>query len=316
MCRLCIISFLFLLCSGLQLRAQDCRPDGNLIRSVSVFTDPGDGSEQTHILWNTPSDLTLVVGYIIYEYIGVSRGCTFPIDTVFSPTVATYTCNGFNPDGYTIAVYNGSTSPGNLQQHHIPPIIQTADYNACNYSVSLSWSSYVGWYESDILYHVYAIIGGQTLQIAENIANTSFVWEDAPDNTVIDFYVQAVHKNDLGVVSHSPYSRVTTVTLQRPAFIDISRLDYTGNEVRLTFLVDPGTALTQFDVQRAADADFETRYSFSDKTLTTYAESAAGIFSYRLAAKNDCNQIARVSDTLQNFQLAVMLQGEDRKSVV
>jgi hypothetical protein len=78
--------------------------------------------------------------------------------------------------------------------------------------------------------------------------------------------------------------------------------------VQLNFYIDPSTALTQFEIQRAAGADFETQYSFSDKTLATYAESAAGIFRYRLAAKNDCGQTARVSDTLQNFILGVTLQ--------
>jgi hypothetical protein len=292
------------------MRAQ-CRPEGNLIRAVSVLTNPVDGSEQTHILWNTPSDLSLVVGYIIYKYVGVSQGCTVPVDTVFNPLATTYTCSGFHPQGYTIAVYNGATSPGSLQQQHVPPIIRTVDYDPCNYSVSLSWSPYVGWAEADILYNLYAVISGQTQQLAGNIAGTSFLWQDAPDNTAIDLYIQAVHKNDVAAVSDSPYQRITTVTPQRPAFMDISRLDYTGNEVRLHFHIDQNTALTQFEVQRAAgDAGFETRHSFSDKTLSTYAEEAAGIFRYRLAAKNDCQQIARVSDTLQPFILGVTLQND------
>ncbi|MDR3180554.1 MAG: hypothetical protein LBT61_01325 [Prevotellaceae bacterium] len=291
------------------MRAQ-CQPEGNLIRAVSVLTNPVDGSQQTHILWNTPLYLTPVAGYIIYKYVGVSQGCTAPIDTVFNPTATTYTCNGYNPGGYTIAVYNGGTSPGSLQQHHVPSIIHTADYDACNYSVALSWSPYVGWDKADILYHVYAITGGQHRLLADNIAETAFLWQDAPDNTAIDFYVQAVHKNDAGAISNSPYKHITTTTLQRPASIDLSRLEYAGNEVRLNFHIDPATALTQFEVQRAADAGFETRYSFSDKTLATYAESAAGVFRYRLAAKNDCGQIARVSDTLQAFALGVTLQND------
>jgi hypothetical protein len=297
------------MCNIVQAPAQDCQPEGNLIKSVSVLTNPVDGSEQTYISWNTPADLSSVVGYIIYKYVGVSQGCTVPIDTVRSPAITDYTCNGFNPDGYTIAVYHGATSPGSLQQHHVPPIIHTASYDSCNYAVSLSWSPYVGWDEADILYHVYAIIGSQTQHLAGNLTGTSFLWEDVPDNTAIDLYIQAVHRNDAAAVSNSPYRRITTVTLQRPAFIDLSRLDYAGNEVRLTFYIDPGTALTQFEIQRAAaDADFETRHSFSGKTLATYTDNAAGIFRYRLAAKNDCGQIARVSDTLQNFMLDVTLQ--------
>ena len=309
MYRLYVILFLFLLCNALQ--AQDCQPEGNLIKSVSVLTNPVDGSEQTHISWNTTDELpATVAGYIIYKYVGVSKGCTVPVDTVYGRDVTAHICDGFNPDGYTIAVYHGATSPGTLQQHHVPPIIHTADYDACHYTVSLAWSAYVGWDETDATYNVYAIIdGAPPLQLAGNIAGTSFLWEDAPDNTAIDLYVQAVHKSDAGVKSDSPYEHVTTATPQRPAFIDLSRLEYAGNEVRLDFHIDPNTALTQFEIQRAADAGFETRYSFSDKTLTTCAESAAGVFQYRLAAKNDCGQVARVSDTLQNFVLGVMSQG-------
>ncbi|MDR0692808.1 MAG: hypothetical protein LBF69_07215, partial [Prevotellaceae bacterium] len=221
----------------------------------------------------------------------------------------TYTCGDFNPDGYTIAVYHGATSPGSLQQHHVPPIIQDARYDPCNYSVSLSWSPYVGWDEADILYHIYAIMGGQTQQLAGNVAGASFLWEDVPDNKEITFYVQAVRKSDAGVKSDSPHVLVTTATPQRPAIIDLSRLEYDGNEVRLHFHIDPSTALTQFEIQRAADdAGFETQYAFSDKTLSAYTDNAAGIFRYRVAAENDCNQIARVSDTLQNFKLDMTSQ--------
>ena len=76
----------------------------------------------------------------------------------------------------------------------------------------------------------------------------------------------------------------------------------------MNFHIDPNTALTQFEIQRAADAGFETLHSFPGKTLATYSDNAAGVFRYRVAAKNDCNQIASVSDTLQNFILDITLQ--------
>jgi hypothetical protein len=132
------------------------------------------------------------------------------------------------------------------------------------------------------------------------------VWQDAPDNMEIDLYVQAVRAD--GVTGDSPYKRVTTTTVQRPASIDLSRLTYVGNEVQLDLHIDPSTVLTRFEVQRAVDNTFETRHSFSDKALSTYAENVDGVFRYRIAAINDCNQIARVSDTLQNFTLGVTLQ--------
>jgi hypothetical protein len=305
--RLYGILFFFLLCIVMQMRAQDCQPEGNLIKSVSVLTR-ADGSEQTHIIWSLPTDLSLVAGYIIYKYVGVSEGCTVPIDTVYGATATTDTCDGFNPEGYTIAVYHGSASPGSLQQHHVPPVIQAASYDSCNYSVSLSWSPYVGWGGAEVIYRVYAVTGGQPRPLTGDLAATSFVWQDAPDNATIDFYVEAVRADDASAVSQSPYARITTTTLRRPAFIDLSHLDYTGNEARLTFRIDPATALSQFEIQRAADGDFEPRYSFSDKALTTYTDEASGIFRYRLAAKNDCNQIARVSDTLQTFTLEATQQ--------
>jgi hypothetical protein len=305
--RLYGILFFFLLCIVMQMRAQDCQPEGNLIKSVSVLTR-ADGSEQTHIIWSLPTDLSPVAGYIIYEYVGLSGGCTQPVDTVLNAMAGTYTCAGFHRGGYTIAVYHGSASPGSLQQHHVPPIMEAAAYDACNYSVSLSWSPYVGWGGAEVIYRVYAVTGGQTRQLTGDLAVTSFVWQDAPDNATIDFYVEAVRVDDATAVSQSPYARLTTTTLQRPAYIDLSHLDYAGNEARLTFRIDPATVLTQFEVQRAADGEFETRHSFSDKTLTAYADEAGDVFRYRLAAKNDCDRIARVSDTLQNFILEAALQ--------
>jgi hypothetical protein len=283
-----------------QLPAQDvCQPVGNLIKSASVLTQP-DGSVQSRILWDVPDSLGAdAVGYIIYKYVGYPH-CNNPVDTIYDRNATSYTCSGFNPGGYTIAVYNGSTTPGNFPQYHVPPIIDEADYNACDYTVSLSWSPYVGWDEADVSYKVYAVIDAQHQQLAAGITATSFVWHDAPDNKTIDLYVQAVRKDDATVTSNSLYERVTTTTVQRPAYIAL-HLTSEGNRVQLTFHIDPDTDLARFEIQRAVDDVFETRHSFSDKTLATYAESATDVFRYRVAAINDCGQIARVSDTLQNF---------------
>jgi hypothetical protein len=140
-----------LLCNALQMRAQPaCQSAGNSITAVSVVTLSG-GSTQTLISWNTPADLSPnAEGYIIYEYVGPPN-CTNVIDTVYGRTATSYTCSSLHPGGYTIAVYNGSAQPGALQQQHAPPIIQDASYDPCNYSVSLSWSPYVGWDEADVL---------------------------------------------------------------------------------------------------------------------------------------------------------------------
>jgi hypothetical protein len=301
-----VIILLFLLCHILPARTQ-CRSEGNMIASVSVITHP-DRSEQTLISWNIPSGLPSgAAGYIIYKYVGPPY-CANAIGTVYDRNATSYTCNGFHPGGYTIAVYNGAAQPGSLQQEHVPPIIHTATYDSCNYTVSLAWSPYVGWDEPDIIYHLYAIIDGQPQRLAGHITGTSFLWQDAPDNKEIAFYVQAVRAGDAGVTSNSPYKYVTATTVQRPAFIDLSHLYYDGREVRLNFRIDPRTALTQFEVQRAAGDVFETRKAFSDKTLVTFSESAESAFRYRLAVKNDCGRIARVSDTLQHFILAMSPQ--------
>jgi hypothetical protein len=263
---------------------------------------------QSLILWDVPADLGAdAVGYIIYEYLGYPY-CNNAIDTIYDRNATSYTRSGFNPGGYTIAVYNGTTTPGNFPQHHVPPIIDKADYDSCGYTVSISWSPYVGWNEADILYNVYAMVNAQLQQLAGNITETSFVWQDAPDNMEIDLYVQAVRENSPEVKSNSPQYRVTTPTVQRPASIDLSRLTYAENEVRLDFRIDPNTALTQFEIQRAVDDAFETRHAFFDKALATYAENIDGVFRYRIVAINDCNQIARVSDTLQNFILNMTSQ--------
>jgi hypothetical protein len=207
-------------------------------------------------------------------------------------------------------VDNGSTSPSAISQHHVPPIISAASYDACNYTVSLSWSPYIGWDEADILYNIYAEIDGLPQQLAANITETSFVWQDAPDNREIDLYVQAVHRNSPAIESNSPQYRVTTTTVQRPASINLSRLNHAENEVQLDFHIDPGTALARFEIQRAADDVFETRHAFSDKTLATYTENVDGIFRYRVVAINDCGQVARMSNTLQNFILNMTSQRE------
>ncbi len=299
----------FNLCfAAVALQAQVCPLHGNMISSVSTECNGGDCG--TLIRW-TVSDDPAVTGYVIYEYLG-GNSCSQEIARIADVSATTYLTNSIAPKGYTMAVIMGKQDQPLTQQHKQPEII-SVDFNPCNYTADIRWSPYTGWDADNTEYAVYAAVNGASTYtlLAEHLADVSYRWVNAPTRVSISILVQAVNKSDVSAVSNTRAWTGYFDFPRLPAYISLSMLDYTDGKARLTFAIDPSTELTGFEVQRAAaGASFSSVASFGDKTTVTYTdEPGAAAYLYRIAAKNDCDSVAAVSDTLSNIVVTMLQEG-------
>jgi hypothetical protein len=256
-----------------------------------------------------PSNLSPdAIGYVVYEYLG-GNYCMTEIARVSGRNATSFVADGITPLGYTIAVDEGiRVLP--ITQRHTQPRITSATYNPCKYTLELQWSPYIGWEDVGISYKIFNVVNGVETLVASDIEENIYTWQNVPDQTELDVYVQAVNKNDNSIVSNSPWQHVSATSLKRPAFINLTRLDYIDNSVELQFAIDQATEITHFEIQRSTTSSpplsFETLHVFNDKTQTAYKDNQAdAIYQYRVVAKNECGDLAHVSFNLQNFKLSL-----------
>ncbi|MDR3236440.1 MAG: hypothetical protein LBT48_06945 [Prevotellaceae bacterium] len=265
----------------------------------------------TEIRWNKPSSVSSKdLGYVIHEYVGPFSGCYTPLDTIFGMNNTIYTHNGYSSGGYGVTVFDSSGISSTFPRYHKPPEITEIRYDTCDFTVHISWTRYVGWEEGADYYSVYTVTPYlMTGYTPENDTSFSFAWEP---NTY--FYVQADTK-DLSSNSRSKrYMLSDSVFSSRYDTIRLMRIEQQSDgKAALHFAINTTTEISAFHIQRAAaKADFETIYSFTDKTQNTYVDNTATeAYQYRVIAMNYCGNIICISDTLQNFILS--MTPEDNK---
>ena len=128
-----------------------------VISSVTVDSLVGDA-----ILEWEPSVSPDVAGYIVYECL---NSFTFAIDTIFDPLATSYqnlqsTAN-IQSEGYTIAAFDdclsmGEPDPGPASGICHETMLLTSVWQACETSVDLNWSPYIGWPDGVEEYVIYA----------------------------------------------------------------------------------------------------------------------------------------------------------------
>ncbi len=298
----------FNLCfAAVALQAQVCPLHGNMIKSVS--TEYNAGTYGTLISW-TASDNPAATGYVIYEYLG-GNSCTQEIARIHDVSVTTYFVDKIASKGYTMTVITGRQEP--LTQQHKQPEIVSVDFDPCDYTATIRWSPYTGWDADNTEYTVYAAVNGASTYtlLAEHLADVSCRWVNAPTRVPISILVQAVNKSDASAIGKAQPYDVSFDFPRLPDYINLAALDYAEGRAALTFDIDPSTELTKFEVQRAtAGTAFTPVNSFDNKSTVTYTdEPGASDYLYRIAAKNACDSVAAVSDTLSNIVVTMLQEG-------
>ena len=297
---------------NLHAQGDMCQTVGNIIKSVS--TEWNGTIYGTRINWNIPAPETLPTnanGYIIYEYKGGAE-CTQEINRIYDINVVTYFHNGITLKGYSMAI--GTTEdPGPITQQHAQPVITDIDFDPCTYEAEIRWTPYVGWGNEHTEYAVLVDVGntGTYTVLAEQLSAASYLWRNAPTREALSFMVKAVDKRDNTAVSYSKPEAAFFDFPRIPRYMFMRELQDNNSNYSLSFEIDPATEVTAFEVQRALeDGDFSVVHNFSDKTLSNHTDAAgAGLFRYRIAAKNACGNIVYTSNEIVNIQMKIVQNG-------
>ena len=308
------LAALCLLCAH-PAQAQMCQTAGNIIKSVSVVES--GSSYNALITWDVPDNLPgNAIGYIIYEFIGAPY-CWQSKAIINGLTVINHTLTNINPlgNGYTIAVNTTTEPEPHTRRHCQPKILLPVTFDHCTYEAEIRWVPYTGWDEEDTIYYLMADIGntGTYTPVGEYTSAASYVWSNVPTRETIKIKIQARNKRDNTAVSDSKPETVFFDFPSLPGYIRLPELQDNGGSYTLSFEIDPATDLIAFEVQRALeDGDFSTVHSFSDKTLSNYTDAAgAGLFRYRIAAKNECGNVVCTSNEIVNIQLHIRQDGNN-----
>ena len=305
---------LWLLCAHtLQAQGDGCQTKDNMIKSVSVVEY--SGSYNAFITWNKPDNMPPDAnGYIIYEFLGLPY-CWQLKAVISSLTVTNYTLPDVAPLGYTIAVNRPLEPDPHTHRHRQSMIELPITFDPCTYEAEIHWTPYIGWDAADTEYAVLVDVGdtGTYTLLAAGLSATSYVWSNAPARETIKIKVRAVNKRDNTAVSDSKPETTFFNFPRPPVNIFLSELQDNGGSYSLYFNIDPTTELTDFEVQRATDdGDFSTVYTFSDKSLSNYTDVAgAGLFRYRIAAKNECGNVVCSSSEVVNIRLDIIQDGSN-----
>jgi len=292
-----------------------CQTVGNIIKSVS--TEWNGTIYGTRINWNIPAPETLppnANGYVIYEYKGGAE-CTQEIDRIYNINAVTYFHNGITPKGYSMAI-STIADPGPITHQHAQPVITDIDFDPCTYEAEIRWTPYVGWGDANTEYAVLIDVGntGTYTRIAEQLSATSYIWHNAPTRENLSVMVQAVDKRDHTAISNSKPETAFFDFPRIPGYMFMRELIDNEGSHTLSLEIDPITELTAFELQRAvSDGAFSAVHNFSDKTLSNYTDAAgAGLFRYRIAAKNACGNIVCTSNEIVNIRLTIVQDGNSR----
>ncbi|MGB0423722.1 MAG: gliding motility-associated C-terminal domain-containing protein, partial [Flavobacteriales bacterium] len=283
-----------------------------IISYVTVDSLVGDA-----ILEWEPSVSPDVAGYIIYECL---NNFTFAIDTIFDPLATSYqnlqsTAN-IASEGYTIAAFDnclamGEPDPGPASPVCHETILLSSVWQACQTSVTLNWSAYVGWPEGVLEYNIFAhetdidgiaypsfllgTVDGSTLTYEHENANLSSTYR---------YSVEAVQTNGSGSSSSNTYVQLLFYPAP-PLNTRIATASVSDDEeVTLIIDVDETSAFNNtytLERKQIGESEFGTfEYEFMDSFLSGIGVSFIDFidsdvktndsqYDYRVIVKNGCD---------------------------
>lgn len=284
------------------------RPISPDLKVVSVNPLTGNAS----LAWQL-SPSADVAGYIIYMD---KNSSWIAIDTLWNPMVTSYINASSNadffPESYVIAAYDTAGNPSPLTDPHTT-MFSSLLFDSCQIQVVLDWTPYLGWDEELESYEVIANINGSPDSLLQTVDphTTNYVHQKIKSYTNYCYYIRANRTN--GLVSTS--NRVCLYT-QMPRIPGYINADYAsvenGNEVHLSFTVDPLSEIYRFRLFKGMDtanigqlvSAFENPASWNIQYIDTLEDPAQRTF-YRLKAINACDSTVTVSNIASNMVLTV-----------
>lgn len=309
------------------------------IAYVTVDSLVGDA-----ILEWVPSTSADVAGYIIYECL---NNFTFAIDTIFDPLATSYqnlqsTAN-ISSEGYTIAAFDncltlGEPDPGPASPICNETILLNSVWQACQTSVILNWSAYIGWNDGVDEYVIYAqetdddgiaypsvtlgTVSGSTLTFEHENANLSSTYR---------YSVEAFQANGSGTSSSN--------TLVQLLFYPSAPLNTriatatVSDEDEITLIVDVDETSTFnntyiLERKQLGESEFGTyEYEFMDSFLSGTGISFVDFldldvnsndtqYNYRVIVQNGCNDNIDTTTVAQPMLLTGISNNQQLKNTL
>ena len=213
-----------------------------------VGFDPVSGS--LILTWNQNSQSD-TYGYVIYTL--DANNVLYEIDTVWgiANTTYTYVPSGTGPFTFSVAAFDScftTAVPITYQTSGKAPLNGSirldGAINACDQSINLAWTAYLGWSVSS--YQVYSYENGQLVLLGTTNALNSTI--DVVGGNTYTLYVQANLSNGNSVLSN-PYTFVVPLPGQ-PNFHYLQAASVSGNSVDVRVYVDQNAGINQVQIER------------------------------------------------------------------
>ncbi len=271
-------------------------------------------TNEVTITWNENSQED-TYGYIIY--VMNAAGSIVELDEVFGITTTSYT---YSPDvnqgplTYSVAAFDSCFTSA------VPPTYQTSakaethttmflnrSLDICERTVTLNWTSYVGWPSVDY-YEVYSQndLGGWTLQ--GTVTGTSFTL-DVIDNLTYEFVIQAYSPN--GAVSFSNRRSIYVTAPNQPAYNYVRVATVTDEAIELRLHIDASVNIPAISIQKmnSTGAFEELEERAVTGTLMTYLDEDVNVnestYTYRVQVLDSCKRYSLTSNEATTMLLDI-----------
>jgi len=220
--------------------------------------------------------------------------------------------SSLHSDGYTVESVDTINDLSDFNQLTDSTIYLSAAFDSCNSSISLAWNDYNRWRGHIEKYNIYQNTNNGTSSIIQTLAEgtNDHVIENVQANYDYGFYIEVLH-NDGIRTSTSNMALINTKMTRPPAFINADRASASaGNNIELSFTIDPSSELTSYKLYRADSAEgpfniIDSFYRQEKKIIyVDNVEYTSGVYYYRLEAINNCSQVTAFSNIANNILLS------------
>jgi gliding motility-associated-like protein len=299
------------------------RPITPNLRSVSIV-----GNSPVLSWYASPSPN--VIGYQVYKENPYNSGNFFPYPSnnqivnglsfadvgsssllVRYAIVALSACNaGLLGEGNAL---DGTTGP------HSSMFLE-AKIDSCTRNISLAWNAYENWADDVDFYIVKLSRNGGPAQALDSVTNTSFVYTNAQNGDLLEFWIEAKEKNQ----SNNAISNRAqiSVNVNRPMdylYLTAVTIDAATQKPQLSWRWDIDTDFGSASIERRSDTTaawenisvINTIATEANTFIDASADAASLRYFYRISATDACG-----TTTISNSGATILLQGDVKEGFI
>jgi len=295
-----------------------------------------DHSDRKPVITWSVNDPASITGYsikrLIFEYPFVVPMTYHTIDTIEDPYIMSYkdetdvfgeAVPGQHFEKYFVVAFNiiGTDTFLSYSDKHQTMFLQTS-YEYCEKGNKLIWNKYIGWGNEFNKYEIYCKINSGLYSLIGSTSSqtdTIFFHSNVNYDTDYMYYIKALRSD--AVESLSNESSVYTQSINLPVFLNSDSLTVDiDNNVHLFFELDIYSDVDNYVLYKYNSQTFEydsiTGHQGNEIRNIEFTDvdfEFNKINYYFSAAKDYCNDIVYVSDTMSNIFIEAEEANDERK---